>query len=145
MAFTNDIGLKNFYDYYKDLSKRKNKPYKDYNTFAKVIKTFNMKLRDKIIYNAEKVSLPYKLGDLYVKKFDTNRKIDDDKNWKINFKETRAAGRVIYHEDEYGYKWQWIKQNCKVRGKRYYKFKPCRTASRMIADAVKNKNLDFYR
>lgn len=145
MAYTNEIGLMDFYKHYVTISKRRNKPYKDYQTFAKVIKTFNKKFRDRIIYNSERITMPYKLGDLYVKKFDTNRSPTDDKNWKINYKETRATGKVVYHEDDCGYKWQWTKVTCRVRGKRYFRFKPCRAASRMIADAVKNKNLDFYR
>lgn len=145
MAFTKDIGLLDFYKFYVESSTKKNKPYEDYKTFSKVIKAFNFKLREKIIYEAEKVSLPYRLGDIYVKKFNTNRKLDDMKTWKVNYKATKELGKVIYHDDEYGYKWQWVKSKCLIPGRRYYQFKPSRTASRLITDAIKNKNLDFYR
>lgn len=144
MAYTKDIGLKDYYEFYKTSSIKKNKPYVEYNTFVKVIKSFNLKLRDKIIYESQKVKLPYRLGSLYVHKFENNYTEDNKAGWKVDYKATKEAGHVIYHGSKYGYKWKWVKKECVVKGKRWFQFKACRTASREIAKAVLTKNIDYY-
>lgn len=145
MAFTKDIGINDFYKLYVKLSEKKGKPYKTYKEYTKILKLANSKLRDKIIYNAESATLPYRLGELFVHKFENTYSETNRKAWKIDFKATKEQGRIVYFGHSHGYKWKWAKRDCRVIGKRYYKFKPCRTASRMIADAVLNKQLDFYK
>lgn len=144
MAYTKDIGLQDFYKLYVENSVKRCKEYKDYKTYVKILKAANLKIRDKIIYNSDKVILPYRLGNISIYKFQNTYTELNKKNWKINFQATKQKGITVYYGAEYGYKWKWDKKECIVNGKKWYKFKPCRTASRMIADAVNNKQLDFY-
>jgi len=144
MAFTKDIGIRDFYKLYVDNSIKKGKPYKDYITYSKILKLANLKIREKIIYNSNTFTLPFRGGDLYVHKF-VNQYTDENKKvWRVDFKKTKETGEVTYFGSKYGYRWKWNKRNCIINGKRWYTFKPCRTASRLIADAVKNKQIDFY-
>lgn len=144
MAYTNDIGIRDFYNLYKDNAIKKNRSYETYQSFAKIIKLFNSKLRDKIVYESEKIRLPYRLGELYIHKFENTYTEENKLNWRVDYKASKEANTTIYHGAKYGYRWKWIKKECLVKGKRWFQFKPCRKASRLIADAVLNKNLDYY-
>lgn len=144
MPYSKGVGNRDFYNFYKENAIKKKRTYVDYQTYSKVLKAFNKKIRDKILYDAEIVTLPYRLGDLYIRKLE---RIHDETNhrwWNINFKETKLQGKTIYHEDKYGYKWQWNKKRCIVKGQKWHLFRACRTANRLIADAIKNKNLDYF-
>jgi hypothetical protein len=144
MGYTKDIGLRDFYKYYKETAIKKNRSYVDYKTYSKILKEFNLEVRTKIIYNSETLTLPFKLGKLFIHKFQNTFTEDNKRNWRVNYKLSKEQNMIIYHGSMYGYKWKWSKVHCGVKGKRYYSFKPCRTASRLIADAVNNKQLDFY-
>jgi hypothetical protein len=144
MPFTKEVGNRDFYNYYKEVSIRKNKPYVDYGTYIKIIRDFNLLLREAVIYKAEKIVLPYKLGTLFVRKFEHNYHEKNKRLWNIDFKATKEQGITIYHGDQYGYGWKWNKIDARVKNQRYYRFRACRKANRLIADAIKNKNLDYY-
>lgn len=141
---TKQIGNKDFYDYYKKRAIEKNRSYVDYKIFGQVLRSFNELLRDKIIYNAEKVKLPYKLGTLYVRKFEHIYHEGNKRLWNIDFKATKEQGVTVYHADKYGYGFKWDKKAVNLTGKRYHRFRACRKANRLIADAIKNKHLDFF-
>ncbi len=144
MAYTTEIGLKDFYKQYKETSIKRNRVPVSYKVFSNILKDFNKELRTKVIYDAETFDLPYRLGRLGVKKFRNVYKQENKKNWSVNFKETKEKGYVVYHAAEFGYRWIWNKVYCRVPSRKFYSFKACRTASRLIADAIKNKKLDYY-
>lgn len=144
MAYTKDIGLKDFYKFYIENSKSKNKPYVDYKTYSRLLKDINLTIRHKIVYESELFVIPYRIGEIYIHKFKNHYGETNKKNWKVDYKATKERGSVIYHGDPYGYKFKWSKKKAILNGKKWYSFKPCRKASRMIADAVNNKQLDFY-
>lgn len=144
MGYTKEIGLKDFYDFYEETSIKRKKSYVDRRTYGIILKEFNLEIRNRIVYKSERITLPYKLGDLYIRKFENTYTEDNKKNWAIDFKKTKELGHVVYYGAKYGYRWRWEKRKCIVRGKSYFRFKPCRTSSRLIADAIKNKHLDFY-
>lgn len=144
MAYTKDIGMSDFYKFYKKNAIDKGKPYVNYTTYNKLLKEINKTIRHKIIYEAETLNVPYHLGKLYIRKFHTTYSETNRKVWRVDYKATKEAGKVIYHGEAYGYTFKWNKWDAKLNGKKFYSFKPCRTASRMIADAINNKNLDYY-
>lgn len=139
-----NLGLKNCYLLYIEIAKSKKREFVDYKTYSKIIKEFNLILRDKIVYKSEHVQLPYRLGHLYVHKFENTYNEENKKNWAIDYKHLKETGEIRYHGSEFGYKWKWNKKNAIVKGKKYYNFTPCRKAKRLIADAINNKQLDFY-
>lgn len=144
MPYSDQLSLRDFYNYYKTNCIKKKIPYRSYTEYSKLLKDFNKRCRDKIIYNAETLVLPYRLGELYVRKFDVDYNIEKKHKWRVNFKASKEANMIIYYGSPFGYSWRWNKQKCLVKGKKYYNFKAARKASRMIADAVNNKKLDFY-
>jgi hypothetical protein len=144
MAYTKDIGINDFYKAYRVSCKEKNKKPVTYKMFTDVIKAYNLKLRNKIVYESERVKLPYRLGELYIVKYENLFDLEKKNKWKVDFKASKEAGYRIYHENKYGYRWLWFKKTCIVSGKRYFQFKPARLASRAIADAIKNKKIDYY-
>lgn len=141
---TKQIGNKDYYDYYMETSIRKGKPYVDYLTFSLVLRDFNLKVLDRLVYHAETIVLPYRLGSIYVRKFEHNYTEKNKRLWNIDFKATKEQGKTVYHADTHGYKFKWIKKGAKVTGIRYHTFRASRRGNRMIADAVKNKHLDFF-
>lgn len=145
MSSEKALTLKDFYNLYCSKSEKKGRQPIDYKTFSSVMKDFNLLLRDKIVYKSERVMLPYKMGELYIRKFEVNYDPEKQYAWKVNYKASKEAGTRIYHGEPFGYGWKWNKSPVRLKGKRYYSFKPCRKASRLIADAVKNKNVDYYK
>lgn len=144
MPFTKEIGLKDFYEFYRKSCEKKDKKFVDYTTYAKIIKETNSIIRDNIIYKSDTLMMPMRLGQLRIHKFENVYKDTNKVNWKVNYKLSKETGNLVYHGSKYGYKWKWFKKTCVVQGKKFYVFKPCRTASRMIADAINNKQIDYY-
>lgn len=140
----NSIAQIDFYNYYKESSIKKGKEYVDYKTYSNIIKDANLLIRDAILYKAEKVQLPYRLGDLFVKKYENKYNLDKIANWKVDWKKTKELGYKVYFDSKYGYKWKWDKTKACFKGRKLYTFKPCRKASRLVSDAINNKHLDFY-
>ncbi len=140
-----DLSTKNFYkDYCRASLNNKRIPI-DYNIYYKVIREFNLRLRDKIITEARTFKMPYKLGHLGIIKYEVNFDPEKIKNWKVNYGESKKQGVIIYHDQPYRYKWKWDKSKLKLTGKKYYKFTPARDTSRAIAKQLKdNPGFDYY-
>ncbi len=144
MAFTKEIGLKDFYLRYKAREEKMGRKPHPYKLFASVVKDGNSIIRDKIINNAETIVLPYLEGRLFIRKFEKFYNETNKHTWPVNYLETKKQGFVVYHGDKYGYKWYWEKKSCRIKGKKYFKFIPCRKAKRLIADAVLRRNIDYF-
>lgn len=141
----NSIAQKDFYNFYKESCVKKNKEFVDYKLYSAILKDANLLIRDSILYKAEKVHLPYRLGDIFIQKFENNFSENTRKGWKINWKETNKLGHVVYFESKYGYKWKWDKKKAVLAGKKFYTFRACRKAQRLVSDAINNKNLDYFQ
>lgn len=144
MPYSKEIGNKNFYEYYKELSIKKNKSYVTYKEYSNILKYFNQRCREEIVLKSEKFVMPYKLGTLFIKKFTRTFDTKNKNNWRVDFKATKEQGKVVYHTNLNGYYWKWIKKDARVKNQKYYSFKACRKANRMVADAINNKKLDFF-
>lgn len=141
----NSIAQKDFYNYYKEMSIKKGKEYIDYPLYSKILKDFNQMMRDKIVYEAERFTMPYRMGDLFIHKYENVFKESNMRSWKVDWKKTKELGYKVYFESKYGYKWKWDKRKSVVKGKKFYTFRACRKAQRMVPDAINNKNLDYYQ
>ena len=140
----NSIAQIDFYNYYKESAIKKGREYVDYKVFSNILKEANLLLRDKLVYEAEKLTIPFRLGDLSIHKYENVYNPDNIGKWKINWKETKEKGHIVYFESKYGYKWKWNKKNACVKGRKFYTFRACRKASRLVPDAINNKQLDYY-
>lgn len=144
--YTKDLSTKNFYkDYCRASFNNKRIPV-DYAIYYKIIRDFNSRLVDKLVTEAKSFKMPYRLGYLGIIKYDVKFDIENIKTWKVNYGESKKQGRIIYYDQPFRYKWRWDKTGLKLKGKRYYKFTPCRTASRQIPKHLNaNPGFDYYR
>ena len=143
--YKKDLSTKDFYKNYCNNSLNKKRIPIDYNIYYKIIRQFNLSLKDKIIKEASSFEMPYKLGYLGIMKYDVNFDIENKKNWKVNYGESRKQGMIIYYDQYFRFKWRWDKTKLKLTGKKFYKFTPCRDASRGIAKHVnENPGFDYY-
>ena len=135
----NCIGIQEIYTEYKENTES---PV-SYILFTKYLKECNKELVNIIINKAEKVALPYKLGNIHVAKFDRNWP-EDKRKWAVDFKKTNELGFAVYHEQDYLYKWRWEKPYNVIKNKNKFRFQACRAAKRRVSAALK-KNLDFFK
>jgi hypothetical protein len=143
--FKKDLCTKDFYkDYCRASFNNKRIPV-DYAVYYKVIRAFNKVLQRKIITEAGSFKMPYNLGYLGIIKYEVNFDIDNIKGWRVNYGESKKQGMLVYYDQPFRYKWKWDKSKLKLTGKKYYKFQPCREASRNITQHVKsNPGFDYY-
>ena len=143
--FTKDLSTKNFYKDYCRASLNNKRIPVDYSVFYKVIREFNKRLQEKIVTEAKSFKMPYKLGYLGITKYEVNFDPEKIKTWKVNYGESKKQGMIIYYDQPFRYKWKWDKSNLRLTGKKFYKFTPCREASRAIPKHIKaNPGFDYY-
>jgi hypothetical protein len=116
--------------------------------FRRILETYNLKVRDELINNAETINMKQNMGFLYIKRVDRARIIDSNAkslrmpNWGESKKkkdELIAAGIqpkneahpegknwIVYFDDESWMRFNWTKYNgaCKVKNYTSYKFMP---------------------
>lgn len=142
MAFTKELGIKNFYLDYTEECNKEGSNHVNYKLFASILKDFNILLRD-IILDNNIVKLPFSLGFLAVLKFQTVFSENNKSKWKVDFKKSKELGFKVYYGDEYGYRWKWYKTIFYNKGNKNFKYVPCRYCSRAIAKNVKSGS-DYY-
>lgn len=113
--------------------------------YKKVIKECNKVLLDKILYESATFTLPYKLGELRIKK---TRLIYIKSHLKIDWEATKRLGKRVYHLNEhrngYRYRWLWRKKG-PVINQSVYSFTPVRKAKRTLAYILKNRqDIDYF-
>ena len=143
--FTKDLSTKDFYkDYCRASFNNKRIPV-DYAVYYKVVRAFNKALQRKIVEDAASFKMPYNLGYLGIIKYDVDFDIENIKGWRVNYGESKKQGMLVYYDQPFRYKWKWDKSKLKLTGKKYYKFQPCREASRAITIHLKQSpGFDYY-
>ncbi len=153
-----DYNMHDIYAYYRKT--RQNK--ENYAKFSKILKTFNKKLVEHA-HNADYLTLPYKLGDIYVKKYKPTYKFKEDGSIDtfgqpgiVDFKATKELWekypelkhkqRVLYdnsHTDGFKFKIHWRRGN--VKNVTIYNFRPARYFKRGLAEYLRrNPNQEYY-
>lgn len=149
-----DNNTKTCYNTYKEsVEKELQVSYSDY---MKVLKAFNNKVKEEIIYNASEITLPCNLGRVRIKKF--KNKMNPNKlspNWRATLDlwernpEAKEKKTLVYHLNEHrkghAYRVFWDKKISKVRHHSYYTFKPVREFKRELAKVLlTNTKIDYY-
>lgn len=105
-------------------------------TYKAILNTFNALLSIHIIEEDSWVDLPYRLGQLRIRK----RKVNLD-NLKCDFGLFRKTGikakHLNEHSGEYYCRFYWNKTKCIVVNKSYYSFIPSWTNKRKLAAHLK--------
>lgn len=119
----------------------------DYKTYANVIKSFNQRVMEKILFEAFEFEMPYRLGSLRIRKKKTHFK---EKTMKIDWAKTRELGKRVYHMNEhtnyFNYRFYWKKQHATFINKKMYSFTATRDNKRLLASILKNNEtgIDYY-
>lgn len=133
------LGIKQAYKFYKN----NYEDIEDYSEFSRIIKECNKELLSKIVNESEVISLPYRLGELQISKFE--RGFNKPKNkWPVDWKKSKELGFIVYYDTPYIYKWVWKKNRAVFKNKTGYKFQANRTAKRMVPKAIKEK-IDYFQ
>jgi hypothetical protein len=138
--FKNCIGIREAYTHYDG-------PLA-YPTFSQIIKSFNQRIMEKILFDNFEFELPYRLGSIRIKK--RKYKKIADRKLKVDFQKTKEYGQTIFHlnlhTDGYYYRFFWKKENAVFVNKSVYSFTPARSVKRQLASILSdpNKEIDYF-
>jgi len=157
-----DCGRMDMYKHYLKLDKNNNASYSEY---AKVLNAFNKKISEKIMKESFEFIIPYRLGNLRIKKYKPSIKVDKNgnlnykrlnPNWKATKelwnkdKEAKNTKKIVFHtndhSDGYNYKWHFSNYRSNCANRSVYSFIPTRTNKRALAELIKDEEFtgDFY-
>jgi hypothetical protein len=116
--------------------------------YKKVAHSIMAKLMHEILMNSNTFYLPYKLGEIRVKKLKMNMGLlHRSNNLKTDWGHYQKTGKMIKHLNEHRdncrYGFYWL---CKKgpKGKNLYKFQALRQHRRTLAALLKNTNIDYF-
>jgi len=133
--------------------------------YSKILNSFNKKISKKIMEESFEYIIPYRLGNLRIKKYKPSVKIDENgnldykglsPNWKATKelwkkdKKAKKDKKIVFHtndhSDGYNYKWHFSNYRSNCQNRSVYSFIPSRTNKRTLAELIKDEefNGDFY-
>lgn len=169
--YTGDYSLKDCYNSYKNSCKEQDIKYVTYTVYSKVYKSFIKSVILEMIQDAGDFKLPYRLGELSIRKRKIEKKLDDNgdivhvnrpidwgstnKMWIEKYgtsdikklKQIKNKKLIRYdnkHTNGYTFKVYWDKYLCVVKNRSKYAFKPCRDFVRSISKIQKEQKTDYY-
>lgn len=137
--------------------------------YTAILKSFYLKVFDKLIYKGIEFTMPYRLGNLRVKKQKINFRIKADgsldksrlrPDWKgcrdlwnriysdKQWEEIRLIKNkpMVYHENKhtnrFAYGWHWDKTTCTVKNNTAYSLDIARDVDRKLAKVLKSNNTE---
>ena len=117
----------------------------EYRVFRDIINDYFKYLRDELIENGKEVKLPCRMGTIQIVKH--KPKEYTGKSLRIDYAESKKAGKVIYHLNEhsnfYKYRIYWNKQNMITPNKTKYQLVMTRDNKRHLAQIIKNHIRDY--
>jgi len=116
-----------------------------FDQWKNILYSYNNLFREYILETGEKAKLPLGFGEFSITK-KKRRKIKTSKDKKefinlpIDWKKTKAKGKIIYnfnyHTEGYFFGWLWFKKSARFRQAEFWYFKPSRTTSRLITHYI---------
>lgn len=141
--YTQEKGIKDYYNYYIEYCNKQKVTHQEYKVFAKIIREANIIIRDCVLSN-DTFDMPYYMGSLKIIRFENKFNPEKQYRWKVDYKKSKEVGYIVYYGEQYGYRWKWNKNKSLIAGKMYYHFKPVRLASRLINTAIKS-GIEYYK
>ena len=115
--------------------------------WVEIIYSFNEGFRNYVIETGKMEKLPMGFGPFVVnkKKRKTKKTAPNGKtfiNLPIDWKKTKEKGKVIYNfnydTDGYFFGWNWMRKQARLKLCEFWRFKPSRVSSRMLAHYIKS-------
>lgn len=101
--------------------------------YIKVLKEVMWELSKTIIRYVRKINLPYRLGELSIKKRKNNREYTKQ---RLDYKYYNETKKILYHcnthTNKYYFFWDWDNKTAFFTNKSYYKFIPARGNDRIV-------------
>lgn len=142
---TNAYTGHNFYDSYSEYVEDNPLYQVEYRVFRDIINDYFKYLRDELIENGKEVKLPCRMGTIQIVKH--KPKEYTGKSLRIDYAESKKAGKIIYHLNEhsnfYKYRVYWNKQNMITPNKTKYQLVMTRDNKRHLAQIIKNHIRDY--
>lgn len=117
----------------------------EYRLFRDIINDYFKYLRDELIEKGKEVKLPCRMGTIQIVKH--KPKEYTGKSLRIDYAESKKAGKIIYHLNEhsnyYKYRAYWNKQNMITPNKTKYQLVMTRDNKRHLAQIIKNHIRDY--
>lgn len=104
---------------------------------------FFVELRIEIIEKRYNFRMPFRLGDIRIKKCKHTGDLDAH---RIDWKKTKELNKKVYHLNihtgRYYFKWVWnkIHSGIKVKNRNFYHFRPVRASTRHLAKHIKESS-----
>ena len=126
-----------------------------YKTYAQVLKAFNQRLVDKLLFDNFEFTLPYRLGTLRIRKM-KNRIADPSygkkatRFLKVDWANTKKYGKKVYHLNThtkgYYFRMFWKKADAVFKNKSAYSFTPVRKVKRGLAAIAldPSRSIDYF-
>ena len=152
-------------DMYKAYLKNNKEDKVGYSAYSKILNSFNKDISEIIMKESFEYIIPYRLGNLRIKKYKPSIRIDKEGNldykglnpdWKATNdlwatdKTAKDAKKLVFHindhSDGYNYKWHFSNYRSNCANRTVYSFIPSRTNKRILAELIKDENFtgDFY-
>ncbi len=134
ITYTNPCyNIDDIFKFYKKSLKTKNGISKE--LFKEICYEYNKELSRSIVEDSAIVKLPYRLGELSIRK----RKMNYD-YLKMDYNHFRKTGKQIFHlnshSDEWKARWFWSKRSCIVINKTMYSFVPTCSNKKALANVM---------
>ena len=142
--------IKDAFIHYKDNVKKDSEFDVDYKTYRAICTDFNKSIVEDILMKAVEFKVPYRLGNIRIKKKKMNFKPDNRKYLKLDWKRTNETGIRVYHlndhTDGYNHRWYWEKSKAIIKNKKKYYFEATRSNKRRLASLLKDEysGVDYF-
>ena len=121
---------------YLDFCKKHPSIKLSYIEWKNIVYSFNDLFRMYILETGEKVAMPFGFGQFSINKKKRRKKVGEHINMAIDWQKTKKFGKRMYnfnhHTDGYFFGWYWFKETSKIKQRQLWRFKPCRTTSRLL-------------
>ena len=143
-VFSNTKTFRDAYSIYKN---QYGKDAVEYSVYANVLKSFNQRVMEKILFEAFEFELPYRLGSIRIKKSKTHF---TKKTMKVDWQKTKELGQKVYHMNDhtnnFNFRFFWKKKTATFINKSFYSFTASRKNKRQLAAILKDdfRTVDYY-
>jgi hypothetical protein len=151
----NSYGIADYYKYYKNSEYYTNTPL-SLKEYSKILKAINNSLKESLL-SCKDIVLPYYMGNIELRKFDTyvkldnnklrsNRGVDWSKTLKLWYNDNKAKinKTLVKNEAKVIYRIYYNKNKAKYINKMYYEFIPNRVMKIQLKERIDQGLIDAY-
>lgn len=140
--YTDTFKMKDVYKQYLKDNPKDSDFYVDYKTFISNIDLCFEKVLHNILYEADEITFPHRLGSISIIK--TKMRMD---KLTIDFAKSKELNTTIYHLNDHsnGYRmrYRWRKHKAIFTNRKYFSFIPSRQNKRLLSKLIQEGKTDY--